>query len=237
MRIFLCSGLWILISSVTLGQTFFEVDRRNRYELSLQKISFEDLDLEDVKTALRMQGNTLTDAELERRIEKNLQFIMRNQLNRNRFIVAPPPDAVLEKITLLVRHRTRLGELLKEGRKLAARHAPKQELEELVEKVTSVSEDLGREFDYFVELRSEPYSLRVAVFETSLAQFVHFLVQGEKLNRALSAHIREYFLNESPGAIDVSNFDRTSFQVLCSSLRILSSRTADRIRQLGGSFK
>lgn len=201
------------------------------YELSLRSLSFDEVDFSPLTAVAEQREGASKREDVDRMVEENIRFIFHNKLNRNRFLVIPRPEQVIERVQHILKLEAELGDLIREGRRIAADRSFSPRCRELVAEVGDKAKVLKNEFrDYFVELKGSAYTLRLPDFSDSSGQFIYFLVQSERIHSRLRQRLDDYFLNPSPGAVPVSNFQESSIIVLAESLSRLSQEMDKRLR-------
>lgn len=205
--------------------------KNSPYDLSLRSLSFDEVDFSQLADVAEQRERAVERDDVDRMVEENIRFIFHNKLNRNRFLVIPRPEQVIERVQYILELDQEMAELIQEGRRIAADQSYSPRCHELVSEVGDRARVLKDEFrDYFVELKGSAYTLRLPNFDDSPGQFVYFLVQSERIHSQLTQRLDEYFLNPSPGAVTVSNFQESSIVVLAESLSKLSQEIEKKLR-------
>lgn len=228
--LFLIATLLLHTAGMVNAQSNWGNGKNSPYDLSLRSLSFDEVDFSRLTAVAEKREGAAEREDVDRMVEENIRFIFHNKLNRNRFLVIPRPDQVIDRVQLILELEAEMGELIQEGRRIAADRSYSRRCRELVSEVGSKAKVLKDEFrDYFIELKGSAYTLRLPDFDDSSGQFVYFLVQSERIHSRLSQRLDDYFLNPSPGAVPVSNFHESSIVVLAESLSRLSQEIEKKL--------
>ncbi len=200
------------------------------FERSLREIACDALDLARLREQARMRSPSAADKEIDLLIERNLRFIYHNKLNRQRFLVAPDPQSVVDRIVVVLELNGRLGGLVSDGRRLFGREDPGLSADELVEEVGSAARELKRAFaGYFLEGHSSSYSVQVPLSRDTSTQLAYFLIQSGQITNELSQRLDDYFFNSSPQAVSLAQYRNSSVGTLADSLQRLSDLVGKRL--------
>lgn len=174
----------------------------------------------------------LSESELRELVLSNFRFIFFSKLNVRNFLVTPDPKQVMDQVVFLFQLNGQLEEMIREGRKLVVSHKAGSEREQLVRDIGLAARRIGRLFrEYFLDLHHHAYRLTFRTFETKEIQFVHYLIQLDRINRLLGQELEHYFFNPAPGAVDLNEYDDYSIAILTNSILKLSTLTEKRLRQ------
>lgn len=196
---------------------------------SLRSAPFASVDISVLqdRARQRLEG---PDKELDLMLRKNLTFIFYNKLNRKRFLVAPPPEKVVERIRSVLDLSEDLSTLISEGRSLMLDPQQDSPPDFLVKRIGQTARDLRDAFEgYFLEGHGSDYSLKVPLSREPGTQFMHFLVQSHRISLELTRKLDEYFFDTSPGAVTLSQYRASSIRTLTESLQLLSRAVEKRI--------
>lgn len=197
----------------------------------INNFSFAEIDFAPLLEEAQKRTLGLSPSELEKLIHSNFRFIFFNKVNKKNFLINPDPHQVVEKTVAILQLHERLEALIREGRKLAVGGSSSERKGQLVREIGDAAKKLGQIFrDYFLDLHPASYRLSFRSFETHDVQFVHYLIQSDRINRLLSQELDHYFFNPAPGAIDISEFDDYSVGILSESIVRLSSLTERNLR-------
>lgn len=221
----------ILIAEFLPAETQFRTRARDdsRISDSIDRMRLDDLDVEPLCDHL-MNGNaSLSEEDLHLLIRQNIQFILFNKMNDSRFLVHPGAQRVADRILAILTLTDELGELILEGRRAAA-DSRSRDYRRVVNGIRDKARELRKGFNgYFVELHASQFVLQIPKFQDESVQFVHYIVQTDRIHRLLRKKLEEYFLSARPGQIGVSKYQETSIDVLCESLDKLSKEVFNRL--------
>lgn len=198
------------------------------FDQSVARISFEGVDLSPLRPWARQRTPGLPDAELDRRISSNLQFIFHNLLNRRHFIVAPEPSDVITQITRILHLVDELNRLMEDGHRKISRDADPDK--RLVEEIGQLAKRLHDCFTaYFTEGYDSAYQLDLRVSPDPTAQLLCFLSESEIIVRQLTDRTDDYFLSSAPASVSFEQYRSSSISVLSASLERLAELVTRRL--------
>ncbi len=200
------------------------------FEESILSISFESLDTASLQPFKPDRLETFTDAQFQSIVRHNLTFIYHNKLNRDRFLVAPDPQAVVDRMGYILEAIRRLNELVMNGPAMGP-EGESESSREFVRELRISTKDLKDVFNsYFVEGYSSTYILKLSASRDPAIQWSLFLLESRKICRELNLRLLDYFLNPAPEAISLKQFQSSSINTLVDALLLLTDSTSKRIR-------
>jgi hypothetical protein len=163
-------------------------------------------------------------------IQRNLQYIFHNRINRNHFLVAPDPDYLIAQIDAILQSRNKLDQVLREGRVLLGQEYSRSQLLSIVDEIGALAKNIKAAFfKTFVEGHVSRYSVLYPVTDDPAAQFAYFLVQSQRISLELDHQFEKYFFAVSPGAVNLNDYEGNSIGTLLESLEELSSGVGKRL--------
>jgi hypothetical protein len=231
----LATFLCILSASLSVLAAEGGIGSDAAFERSLHEISVASLDVERLRERVRLRSPAANESQIDRLIERNLHFIYRNKLNRQRFLVAPDPQSVVDRIVVVLELNQRIGTLILDGRRLIGTEDPGPPADMLVREVGSAARELKRAFGgYFLEGHSSSYSLELPVSRDVPTQMAHFLIQSGRITNELTQRLDDYFFTSLPQAVSLETYRSTSVATLADSLQRLSDLVGKRLPRSGG---
>lgn len=193
--------------------------------------TFDTIDFSSLIEEAQKRKLGLTENQLENLVEANFRFIFFNKLNKRNFLVTPEPEQVVEKTVAILRLNGQLETLIREGRKLAVSEGSPFQKGQLVRDMAETARRLGQIFrDYFLEIHESSYRITFRSFDSRNLQFVHYLIQSDRINRLISQELDHYFFDPAPGAIDLTEYDDYSIAILSDSVLKLSTLIEKKLR-------
>jgi len=200
-----------------------------QFDRSLFKAAFETVDWSAAREQVRLHFEGVSAEEADQLLQKNLRFIFFNKLNRSHFVVAPRPQAVVERMTRIFEISEQISDLIGQAGSLPAQ-SPAGLRARLLLSIVKASRDLKEEFDgFFMEGHSTVYSLSIPRERSMTVQWAAFLGQAQELDVQLKESLREYFLSPAPGAISLKQFRESSIKTLLDALAVLSESVRKRL--------
>lgn len=221
----------ILFADFLLAETQFRArgGDDSRLSNSIDRMRLDDLDVEPLCDHLLNGNPALLEEDLHLLIRHNIQFILFNKMNDSRFLVHPGAQRVADRILVILTLADELEELIQEGRRAAA-DSRSGDYRRLVDRIRDTARELRRSFNgYFVELHASQFVLQIPKLQDESVQFVHYIVQTDRIYRLLRKQLEDYFLSASPGQIGVTKYQESSIEVLCESLEKLSREVFNRL--------
>ncbi|MBI4445856.1 MAG: hypothetical protein HY645_08085 [Acidobacteria bacterium] len=201
------------------------------WDYKTTEISLDDVSLELLLAHASRRNPGISEKELQDRVASNFRFILFNSLNKKNFLISPDPQTVVEKSVAVLELHEQLTGLLEEGRRLVRHDGSAEKKEELVARIGETARGLRQTFrHYFLDSHPMSYVMHFYVFGNERAQFVHFLIQTEKVNRMLARELDHYFFNPAPGSVELSEFSSFSIPALSESIAKLSDLTRKKLR-------
>ena len=233
MKLLNCAFLSVLLAfSCLKAQLDRRPSGRSIWDRRGAQLSFENVDFTLLQEQARRHKPTLACEDLEKLVQSNFQFIFFNKLNTANFLFTPKPQIVVKKIVSILRLNEQLRELVQEGRELVAKKGSDHEKRQLVRHTGNLAKELRNTFQqYFLDIRESSYTLNVRAFETNYGQFIHYIALSQRLNRLLTEEVEHYFLNPTPGVIEISEYGDVSITVLSECLQRVSTFTEERLRR------
>lgn len=193
-----------------------------QYERSLHAVSFENVDWTSLCAVAAVRLDRRDDpAPL---LERNLKYIFHHKLNRRRFLVAPKPQAVVDRIVSIMEANRRIAELLNHARTMLSGPVDRSESRDLVRDVGRMAKDLKSQFNgYFVESHAAAHSFMVPKSQDPATQFSAFLLESQAINRELSQRLDNYFFDDAPGAVHLDQMKTGTIAALAESLEVLAA--------------
>lgn len=199
------------------------------YERTLYSTSFDAVDWSSLAA---VAGTTPEEDPATRRTyERNLKYIFHHKLNRRRFLVAPDPQLVVDRIVAILAASHRIGELLGEGRKKLGSPVPDAGSRALVKEVGSTARALREQFTaFFVEAHTTGYPVQLPRSPDPAAQFSSFILQAQTISDELTRRLDDYFFAPSPGAVRIEQMQSGNIVTLAESLEVLSGAVSRSLR-------
>ena len=219
-------ALTLLVFSTVLKAQVDMLKRAKPLEFALHKV-----DLSLLVNEARNRGLGVSGKELETRVVSSFRFIFLNRVNHSNFATAPNPKYVIDKMIHILRLDGRLEHLVREGRRLVEAIDSGEERETLVRDVAGSASQLNKTFRrYFLDFRDSPYRITLRENDAKDVQFVHYMVQLDRLGMLLRQELDHYFFNPAPGEVDLSEYDDFSISTLSKSMIKLSSMTERKLQ-------
>lgn len=226
---FIWSIAFILLT-IPEAVAFWSESPENRFERSLVRITFDQVDLAGLSREASRRGHGDSDEAAWRICERNLTYVYHHKLNRQRFLVAPRPQDVADQIAAILQKEDRLNQLIREGRELRGDHWDGGRWRTLVSEIEQTARELKSLFSaYFVEAHSAEYSFRVPTSTDPLEHQAVFLGESRRISNLLGTQLDDYFLSSSPGAVDISHFRGSSILTLATSMERLARLVSRRM--------
>jgi len=191
--------------------------------LSRKDKFWEQADVSSVVGVVRRhRGGVPSDFECEQLIRLNFKHLYFNALQTNRFIAMPKPDRVLERMSKVFSLAAELRAALDEAHRLSDAGGELIELRRAARKIRDCAEGIHDTFhDFFKEDTNGSFQaeLTAAGDRDRLAEY---LSNCERISSLLNQELERYFLNPSPGVVEVSTFRSCSIPVLSLCLERLS---------------
>lgn len=199
------------------------------FEESLFSISFDSIDTSGLRSFKLAPLQESTEEQFEAVVRRNLKFIYHNKLNRRRFLVAPEPQSVVDRIAYIFEVNRRLDELVVAGR--GAENRGQSLLSgNLIKEIRNSTKELKEGFNnYFVEGYNSTYVLKLSASDDPATQWAQFLLESSKICNELNVRLLDYFLNPAPEAISLRQFKSSSVNTLVDALLLLTEATSKRI--------
>lgn len=213
----------LIVSMDQIAAQFYGYKSESAYEKSLEAVRFETVDLTELRKELESRRLCSSEVETNQLLTRNFKHIFFNQLNRSRFIVAPKPQTVVNRILNILELNRGIERLIEKGNRIDLQQESSIQMRNFIHEVKQKSEELNNSFaDYFLEAQSSSYSLNLPARGNRQEVFLSYLRQSEKINRELDRSLERYFFNASPNAVSLSDYQISSISVLCKSLFTLS---------------
>jgi hypothetical protein len=223
MKLFLISIFTMLLSGGYAGAKTYVRKDVGPWGESFSSFSFETSNLVPLYLKARERYPFLDEHELASRVKMNIKYIFHNRLNRERFLVAPSPELIIGQIHSILELNDELRRLTDNGRAMLMKETEPEQFGALALEMGRTAGELKDSFEgFFLEGGKSEYVLQYPKTEPISAQFVHFILQSEKINRMLSQRLGDFFFGASPGAIALDDYGRSSILVLSESLCKLS---------------
>ena len=226
----------VLLSGGPLSAQFFSEETREArlWTIPLSR-SFKDADYAPLRSELKRRRPEMAVAEAQWLLERNVRFVIENRLNRNRMLVAPRAQDVIDRMARLLGLTHEIFEKVATGRKMAVEHRlgerPALPLD-LVRDVGALADQIRSDFgNSFVELRENRVAIGVAGPIAPYSCFVYFLLEAERLQRRLESALQGYFLAPEPGTVTTEDFSRGSVMALSKGLEWLSDQTYKNLKE------
>lgn len=203
---------------------------RERFDRTLSSISFEEVDLAPLQAVFQNHDLALSDEELAEFADKNLRYIFYQKLNKAKFLVAPEPERVVERIAEILNLNRKVSALIYEGRQLVSQPGLTGDKERLVRGVGKAARRLRKEFNsYFMEAHTSTYSFKLPRGGDTSQQFLAFILQSDQISRLLENRLNEYFFNRTPGSVSLTEYDSDSILTLVECLERLSEQVGKNL--------
>ena len=227
-------GFAILIGAVVDVPGVTHITRANSeeaFERSLAYLDYSSVDYTPLLAEFGWLSDGCSQAEILRRMERNLPFILHQRLDRRRFLVAPEPQRVVERIGQLFALGRDLDQLYFLGLELRG-NPEDSRWNSLVAEVEEKAKEFERCFrGYFLHDRSGNWLISLPRSRHRRVIVNSYLAQFDRIRAALRDGLRDYFLPESPGLIEVSGYEKSSLTTLSEALRLLSEGVRQRLLQ------
>ncbi len=191
------------------------------YERTLYAASFDSVDW----SGLAAVAGVSLDGDLAARqaYERNLKYIFHHKLNRRRFLVAPDPQMVVDRIVAIMETNQRIARLLADGRMQLGGRTPETGAQALVREVGHAARTLKEQFTgFFLEAHSATYAIHLPRSPDPAAQFSNFILQAQTISRDLTRRLDDYFFTSSPGAVRLEEMRSGNIVTLAESLEVLA---------------
>jgi hypothetical protein len=200
------------------------------WEESLASFSFDSANLRPLYLRAKERYPSMAESELAPRVEMNVKYIFHNRLNRERFLVAPSPQSIIARISAILELNEELQLLTTSGRQLLSVDTEPAQFGEVAQAMGEIAGELKDSFeDFFLEGGKPRYVFEYTKMEPASAQFGHFILQSEKINKDLTRRLDDFFFGASPGAVGLDDYESSSILVLSESLYKLSRLAAKDI--------
>ncbi|GAB4238265.1 MAG: hypothetical protein Kow00109_12640 [Acidobacteriota bacterium] len=200
------------------------------FESSLAAQDFRDVDFSPVLSELEWLDGNAVPTQVQDRLRRNLPFLMHQRLDRRRFLVAPTPEHVVERIGKILALGREIDQLRLAALSLRSDPANRR-WEGLLGEVSAKATELKHSFgDYFLYDRggdwlvSPPRHRRRSVLVNS------YIAQFNRIQVTLRERLASYFLGIEPGLVAVGEYRAPSILTLAESLRLLSDGIRERLR-------
>ena len=196
------------------------------FEKSVSSVSFESIDFSALRPYQQDRSPNTSEAQFEAVVRRNLQFIYHNKLNRQRFLIAPEPQTVVDQISAILQANYRLNQLIR----TAPSSNPSASVGALLEEIRHSTKALKALFnDYFVEGYSSTYVLRLSNSSDRPTLWALYLLESRKICGQLNSRLPEYFLNSAPEAISLRQIRSSSINTLVDALLMLTDSVSKKI--------
>ncbi|GAB4117522.1 MAG: hypothetical protein Kow001_17770 [Acidobacteriota bacterium] len=205
------------------------VEPEGIFERTLYATSFDAVDWSSLAA---VAGTAQVDDPATRTTyERNLKYIFHQKLNRRRFLVAPDPQLVVDRIVAILAANRRIGQLLGEGRRKLGSPVPDAGSRALVKEVGSTARALREQFTaFFVEAHTTGYPVHLPRSPNPAAQFSSFILQAQTISEELTRRLDDYFFAPSPGAVRIEQMQSGNIVTLAESLEVLSGAVSRSLR-------
>ena len=224
MRFFLVGSIFAfnLVGFLCAGERYI-LKKASPWDKSLSSFSFEHVDMRPLYERARTSYPSVAETDLALRVRMNIKYIFHNKLNRERFLVAPSPEMIVQQIDTIFSLSDELDQLAVEGRRMLVSKGKEKDFDTLVEQMGEKASQLKGSFeDFFVEGTRSSYAFRYPKTGEAASQFTHFILESEKIQGSLTKRLDEFFFGASPGAIKLGDYSRSSILALSGSLCALS---------------
>ncbi len=195
------------------------------------RLDFDGVDFSNLYTEAKAIKPELPEPAIQDLVEKNVQFIFHNKLNRSSFLAVPHPGHIVKKIEQVLVQRRRLRNLVNHGKDLAGVDSSRQERSRLVRDVGKSAQTISKVFgEYFKESSSATFSMEVARSISGDLEFKRFLNMSEDISGLIDREVDSYFFRGGAAVVDVASFNSYSVRTLSDSLHQLSRLTVKRLR-------
>ena len=216
---------WVVLSFVgfvSAGEKYV-LKEASPWDQSISSFSFEQVDMQPLYERARESYPSIAETDLETRVRMNIKYIFHNKLNRERFLVAPSAQRIVQQISRIFTLSDELDRLNFEGRRLVVRRGEERDFDTVVDEMGEAALALKNSFEnYFVEGTRSSYAFRYPKTGELASQFTHFILESERIHGSLSQRLEEFFFGASPGAIDLGDYQRSSILALSGSLCALT---------------
>ncbi len=206
----------LIVELVFSGSPLLGISRKDKF--------WEKADVSGVVKAVRRhRAGVSSEVECEQLIRLNFKHLYFNALETDRFIAMPKPDKVLERMSKVFLLAADLRIALIEARQLLDGGGELIELQRAVRKIRDCAAGIHDTFhDFFKEDTSGSFSAELPAGAEERARFAEYLATCERILSLLNQELDRYFLNPSPGVVEVSTFRSCSIPVLSLCLEKLS---------------
>ncbi|RPI28831.1 MAG: hypothetical protein EHM61_03760 [Acidobacteria bacterium] len=207
----------VLFVQLSAHQSAYGLGRKDKF--------WENADLSSVLRAVRDHRGGVSEPECEELIRLNYKYLYFNALQTDRFIAMPKPERVLERMSQVFAANARLKERLEEARRLSGMESVKvSEFRQAARKIGDCAKALHDAFhDFFKEDNQGSYAVEPMADAQERAKFLEYLASCDQISALLNDEIERYFLNPSPGVVEISIYRSCSIPVLSLSLQKLST--------------
>jgi len=175
-----------------------------------------------VEVVRRHKGGARSELECEKLIRLNFKYLYFNALQTDRFIGMPKPERVLERMSKIFSLAGELRQALEEARRLSDAGRDLIEVRPAARKIKACAEGIHDTVnDFFKEDSNGSFRAELTA-SADRDRLEEYLATCEQILSLLDQELERYFLNPSPGVVEVSTFRTCSVRVLSLSLQRLS---------------
>ncbi len=209
----------ILVLSVELlfiASPLLGINRKDKF--------WEQADVSGVVQAVRRhRGGIPSELECEQLIRLNFKHLYFNALQTDRFIVTPKPEKVLERMSRVFSLAAELRTALDEASLLSDAGGEQSDLRRAAKRIRDCAANIHDAFhDFFKEDTNGSFQVELPADPGERARFAEYVGTCEQIWSLLAQELERYFLNPSPGIVEVSTFRSCSIPVLSLCLERLS---------------
>ncbi len=209
--------LVLSIELLSLASPALGISRKDKF--------WEKADVSAVVEAVRRHHNGVpSEFECEQLIRLNFKHLYFNALQTDRFLIGmPKPDTVLERMSKMFSLAAELRSALDEAHRLSDAGGQFADLRRAAKKIGDCAALIHDTFhDFFKEDTNGTFRAELTANGGEHARFAEYLATCEQISSLLNQELERYFLNPSPGIVEVSTFRSCSIPVLSLSLQRLS---------------
>lgn len=174
-----------------------------------------------VQAVIRHRGGVFSELECEQLVRLNFKYLYFNALDIDQFIAMPKPDKVLERMSKVFSLAAELRNNLDEARRVSERGREPSEIRRAARKIGDCAAGIHDTFhDFFKEDTKGSFQAELPAGAED--RFAEYLERCEEIWSLLDQELERYFLNRSPGIVEISTFRSCSIPVLSLCLERLS---------------
>lgn len=169
--------------------------------------SIRTLDLVRLQNEGAARFPELTPEQLKALTRSSFESVYYDKVNRRRFLVQPTPELIRQQICSLLKAFDELREAVDDGTSVIIKRGSPKERSEILERIEVNAAEIHRIFGaYFLETHAGSMTVHLPVPPDNLGTFILFLQETQQLVGHLSEEITDYFFDDQPSVMDVSDY-------------------------------